>query len=73
MNRIEVPQEILNLPVADRLELVGKIWGSIANDGLPPLTQATRDLIDERIAEADSNPEQRIPAKDVFDESGRQG
>lgn len=72
MNQIEVPPEILNLPVADRLELVGKIWDSITNDGLPPLTQATRKLIDERIAEADSNLEQRIPAKDVFHDLGRQ-
>ena len=68
MSRSEVPPEILNLPVADRLELVAKIWDSIAGEGLPPLTQAQRDLIDERIAEADSDPQSRIPSEDVFND-----
>lgn len=62
----DVPREILNLSVADRLELVTKIWDSIVDDGLPPMTQAQRDLIDERIAEADSGPQSRIPAAEVF-------
>lgn len=66
MSFSDVPPEILNLPVSERLELVAKIWDSIASEGLPPLTQAQRDLIDERIAEADSNPESRIPAEEVF-------
>lgn len=68
MSLSDVPPEILHLPVAERLELVAKIWDSIASDGLPPLTQAQRDLIDERIAEADSNPQDRIPAEDVFND-----
>lgn len=68
MSLSDVPPEILNLPVADRLELVAKIWDSIASEGLPPLTQAQRDLIDERIAEADSDPQSRIPADEVFND-----
>jgi len=67
----DVPPEILNLSVADRLELVTKIWDSIVDDGLPPLTQAQRDLIDERIAEADSDPQSRISAAEVFDDLGQ--
>ena len=73
VSQIEVPPEILKMPVADRLELVGKIWDSINQDGVPPLTEAARNLIDERIAEADANPDSRIPAKDVFDELGQKG
>lgn len=68
MSLSDVPPEILNLPVADRLELVAKIWDSIADEGLLPLTQAQRDLIDERIAEADSDPQSRIPAAEVFND-----
>jgi putative addiction module component (TIGR02574 family) len=64
----DVPPEILNLPVRERLELVAKIWDSIASEGLPPLTQAQRDLIDGRIAEADANPESRIAAEDAFND-----
>ena len=60
--------QALNLPVADRFELVAKIWDSITGEGLPPLTQAQRDLIDERIAEADANPESRTPAEKVFND-----
>lgn len=66
MNPVEVPPEILNLSVTARLELVGKIWDSIAEDGLPPLTQKQREMLDERISEADSNPQNRIPASEVF-------
>ena len=71
MSLSDVPPEILNLSVADRLELVTKIWDSIVDDGLPPLTQAQRDLIDERIAEADSDPQSRISAAEVFDDLGQ--
>ena len=71
MSQIEVPPEILSMPVDDRLQLVGMIWDSISQDGLPTISAATQQLIDERIAAANSNPEARIPAKEVFDELGR--
>jgi putative addiction module component (TIGR02574 family) len=71
MTQIEVPPEILRLSVDDRLQLVGKIWDSISKDGLPPLSQASRDLIDRRIEAADANPQSRISAAQVFDELGR--
>ena len=71
MSQIEVPPEILRLSVDDRLLLVGKIWDSISSDGLPPVSKATRELIDRRISEADANPQSRISATEVFDELGR--
>ena len=71
MSQIEVPPEILRLSVDDRLLLVGKIWDSISSDGLPPVSIATRELIDRRISEADANPQSRISATEVFDELGR--
>jgi putative addiction module component (TIGR02574 family) len=73
MSQIEVPPEILKMPVTDRLELVGKIWDSISHDGFPPITESTRALIDARIEEADANTEGRIPAKSVFDDMRRKG
>jgi putative addiction module component (TIGR02574 family) len=71
MGQIEVPPEILSLSVDDRLQLVGKIWDSISKDGLPPLSQASRDLIDRRIGEADANPQERVAAARTFEELGR--
>jgi putative addiction module component (TIGR02574 family) len=71
MNPSEIPPEILNLSVTARLELVGKIWDSIAEEGLPPLTQKQRELLDERISEADLNPRNRIPASTVFHDARR--
>jgi putative addiction module component (TIGR02574 family) len=71
MNPSEVPPEILNLPVSDRLELIGKIWDSIVQDGLPPLTQGQRELLDKRISEADADPQSRIPASTVFHDARR--
>ena len=71
MSQIEVPPEILRLSVDDRLLLVGKIWDSISSDGLPPVSKATRELIDRRISEADANPQSRIYATEVLDELGR--
>jgi putative addiction module component (TIGR02574 family) len=73
MSQIEVPSEILSLSVDDRLLLVGKIWDSINKDGFPPLSQASRDLIDRRIEEADADPESRVTAAQVFEELGRKG
>lgn len=71
MSDIDIPPEILNMPVGDRLQLVCKIWDSISHDGLPPVSDEVRSLIDDRIAEADANPEEMIPANEVFDELGK--
>jgi putative addiction module component (TIGR02574 family) len=71
MSQIEVPPEILSLSVNDRLLLVGKIWDSISKDGLHPLPQATQDLIDCRIEEADEKPQTQVDASKVFEELGR--
>jgi putative addiction module component (TIGR02574 family) len=72
MSPIEVPPEILSLFVDHRPLLVEKIWDSIHKDGLPPISQASRDFIDRRIDEADANPESRVAAALVFEELGRQ-
>lgn len=73
MDQIDIAREAIGLPLAERLEVVGKIWDSVVDEGLPNLSDAQRNLIDERIKMAESNPDQRTPAKDVFKELGRNG
>ena len=47
------------LTIAERLQLVEDLWDSIAADAdaeALPLTEAERDLLDERLADHDANP-----------------
>ena len=60
-----IPQEILNLPVAERIALATSLWESVADDAIE-LSDEHKRILDERIAEADANPESLIPAEDVF-------
>ncbi len=49
--------EILKLTVAERLQLIERIWDSIAADPEPvPLTEAEREELDRRLAEAEASP-----------------
>jgi putative addiction module component (TIGR02574 family) len=73
MNQTEIAREAISLPLAERLEVAGKIWDSVVDEGLPSLSEDQRSLIDERIEMADRNPDQRTPASDVFNELGRNG
>jgi putative addiction module component (TIGR02574 family) len=73
VNQSEITREAIRLPLAERLEVVSKIWDSVVDEGLPSLSDAQRTLIDERIEIADSNPEQRTSASDVFNNLGRNG
>lgn len=54
MSQIVVPADILTLPVADRIELIAKIWDTIDDDA------ATNDehqrILEERLAEYEANP-----------------
>ncbi len=53
--------EIRKLSVAQGLELVEAIWDSIAEDASPdnlPLTEAQREELDRRLADAEANPGQ---------------
>src|SRR5438270_648902 len=43
------------LPRSDRLELVQDLWGSIAAEGPPALTEAQRRELERRVAEDDAN------------------
>ena len=64
--------EILRLPVEERLRLVELIWESIAADpSAIPLGDAHRKLIDERLVEHDSNPDDVVTRDEVLAEARR--
>jgi putative addiction module component (TIGR02574 family) len=52
------------LSVAERLELVEEIWDSIAADAdadTLPLSESERQLLDERLADLEANPDAGSP------------
>ena len=49
--------EFAKLPTAERLNLLGDLWDSIAVDAADmPLTDAQKNEIDRRLAEHDADP-----------------
>ena len=61
-----------SLSVDERLQLVGDIWDSIADEAntnpeLLPLSDAERAELDRRIAELEANPDTGIPMDKVLD------
>jgi putative addiction module component (TIGR02574 family) len=59
-------EEILNLSVKRRLEVIEKIWDSIASDQEAiPLTSAQRKELDRRRAEHRADPSAAVPWADV--------
>jgi putative addiction module component (TIGR02574 family) len=62
--------DFLKLSVAERLELVGDIWDSIAADGpeAVELTEAQRQELQRRLAAHDADPESGVPWRQVRDE-----
>lgn len=57
-------ETIRNLEPADRLELIGVVWDSLSATDLP-LTDAERDLLDARLADMESNPNDQSSWADV--------
>ena len=64
--------EILQLPVEERLRLVQLIWESVAADpsGVP-LGDAHRAAIDERLAEHERSPDDVVTRDEVLAEARR--
>ena len=57
-------EKIRNLEPADRLELIGVVWDSLSPTDLP-LTEAERDLLDARLADMESSPNDQSSWADV--------
>lgn len=58
-------EEILALPMSERIGLVGTVWDSISPDVLP-LTAAQREELDRRIAEFEADPDSGATLEEVF-------
>lgn len=63
MTRAEV-EKLLELPAEDRAEVVSILWESLEQEPLP-LTAEEKALLDERLAEAEQNPNSGIPWEQV--------
>jgi putative addiction module component (TIGR02574 family) len=57
-------EKICKLEPADRLELIGVVWDSLTATDLP-VTEAERDLLDVRLADMESNPDDQSSWTDV--------
>ena len=60
MSQADIPPDILALPIAERVELVAKIWDSIAEDAAIGLTVEDRKILDQRLADHQQHPEQGV-------------
>ncbi len=58
MSQADIPADILAMPVADRIELVSKIWDSIADDAAIGLSDDHREILEQRLADHQRSPEQ---------------
>ena len=57
-------EKIRNLEPADRLELIDVVWDSLSSTDLH-LTDDERDLLDARLADMESNPDDQTSWADV--------
>ena len=56
--------KVTSLSPADRLELIGAVWDTLAPEDLP-VTDAERALLDARLADMEGNPNDQSPWPDV--------
>ncbi len=67
MTKAQILREVLELPTADRLDLAMVVWESLESEPSegPPLQTWHREILDQRIAEDDANPEVGAPWPEV--------
>jgi putative addiction module component (TIGR02574 family) len=58
-------RDLLKLPVAERLQIIGDLWDSIEAEDHPPLTDAQRAEIDRRLDELEANPDDVLEWSEV--------
>ena len=58
--------EVDSWPAEQRLQLVEEVWNRLLDEGYEPdLTEAQRQDLDRRIADADANPGEVFTSEDV--------
>jgi putative addiction module component (TIGR02574 family) len=59
MTKSQLRREAMHLPIEDRLELAEALWESVeAADHQPLLPDWQRQILEERVAADDANPEE---------------
>ena len=56
--------KVVSLSPADRLELIGAVWGPLSPQDLP-VTDAERALLDARLADMEAHPDDQSPWPEV--------
>jgi putative addiction module component (TIGR02574 family) len=58
-------EQVTQLPVDDRFELMGALWDSLDSDDMP-VTEAEARMLDERLAALAVNPDAGRPVANVI-------
>ncbi len=64
--------KVNELSQAERLELIGVVWDSLSHADLP-VTDAEKQMLDARLADAEANPDDESPLSEVVSRLERQG
>ena len=66
MTKSELQRQALQLPVEERMELAEALWESVEREGdQPPLAVWQREILDERLAADEEDPEAGSPWPEV--------
>ncbi len=65
MSQADIPADILALPVADRIELVARIWDSISDDAAIEMSDEHRQILEERLLAHKKQPNSGTPWEEV--------
>lgn len=60
MSNVEVPAEILALPISDRIEMVTRIWDSIESNAAVEENHEHLEILKERLAAHRADPDSGI-------------
>ena len=69
MTKAQLQEQILELPIEERLEVAEAIWASLEASAESPLPDWQRQLLDERIAAAEADPEAGTPRAEVKEQA----
>jgi putative addiction module component (TIGR02574 family) len=64
----ELPFNFTNLTVPQKLDLIGRLWDSIPDSpGPSDIPEWHREIVEQRLAEADANPDAVVPWEQVWE------
>jgi putative addiction module component (TIGR02574 family) len=65
--------DVFQLDAAQKLELIGTLWDSLGdNPDALPMPEWHREILAERIAEADASPDDAVPLEEALARLRRQ-